>query len=260
MRTITVGSRKGGVTKSTTTVNTAYEIARTGKRVLVVDLDSQANASNFLRPGRTPYFIGDALMDRKFDVRQAIYPAIVKGVEQDNLHVLMGRDGDVMSKLEMDMMSLQRREERLSIHLQSIQEEYDFVFIDTAPASLVLLMNAVYASEEFIIPVDFTENGLGGAESILQHIQDVKFIEEDEINYIILPSKINKIARNSLKYGLEFCKIRFPDNTADTIIWDHPGAFRDAEYRHLPVSVAKPASEAAMFYKRFAKEIINNVA
>lgn len=163
-----------------------------------------------------------------------------------------------MSKLDMDMMSLQRREQRLELHLKAVRESFDYIVIDTSPSSNVLMMNAVTAADEFIFPTDFTEHSLDGIETVLEHIQDVKFIEEDEINYLVVPSKVNKSAKKSLTYGRDYCSERFPDNTAQTYIWEKIAAFRDAELKHLPVSVAQPASEAAMYYKRLAQEVIDN--
>lgn len=258
-RVINVAQRKGGVTKTTTAINLAYELSNKGNNVLLIDLDSQADASKFYSTMDCEYYVGDLLLDRKFDIKKAIYPAKVKGEPQKNLSIICGRSGDAMSKLDMDMMSLQKREQRLELHLYAVRDSFDFVIIDTSPSSNVLLMNAVSAADEFLFPTDFTEHSFDGIDTVLEHIQDVKFIEEDEINYLVVPSKIHRTAKRSLGYGKDYCSERFPDNTASTYIWEKVADFRDAELRHLPVSVARPSSESAMYYKRLAQEVIENV-
>ncbi|KEY91493.1 chromosomal partitioning protein (plasmid) [Candidatus Photodesmus blepharus] len=257
-RIINIAQRKGGVTKTTIAVNLAYELSRKYSNILIIDLDSQSDSSKFFSAIDTEFYVGDVLLNRKFDIMKAVYPAKVKGSCQENLSIICGRSGDLMSKLEMDMMGLQRREQRLDLHLSAIKEKFDFIIIDTSPSSNILMMNAVSASNEFIFPTDFSEHSLDGIETILDHIQDVKFIDENEINFLVVPSKVNKSAKKSLRYGKNYCFERFPNNTAKTYIWEKLGAFRNAELRHLPVSVAQPASEAAMYYKRFSEEVINN--
>lgn len=254
-RIIMVGCRKGGVTKTTTTVNLAYELSQLGNRVLVLDFDGQGDSTKFLTNDDCEYYIGDALLDRKFDISKAIYPAIVANKEQDNLHIIPGRRGDIMTKLDMDMISLTRREERLKLHLSKITDNYDFILIDTNPGTSVLGLNAVMAATEFIFPTEFKEHSLDGVEALIEHIQDVKFIEEDEISFLVVASKINKTAKKSLAYGQEYLASRWPNNTAKTIIWDR-SLFAESEYEHEPASVINRGHVAARYYKELAKEII----
>ena len=115
VRICMIGCRKGGVTKTTTTVNLGYELSQLGHNVLIIDIDGQGDTTKYFGQTESEFFIGDTLRDRKFDFRKAIYPAIVKGVEQDRLHIVPARGGDIMTKLDMDMISLPRREERLKI-------------------------------------------------------------------------------------------------------------------------------------------------
>lgn len=258
-RIICVANGKGGVNKTTTTVNLGYELAKKGFRVLFVDFDSQSDLSKYFTNMDSEFYIGDVLLDHKFDIQKAIYPAIIKGDEMPNLYIIPGRTRDVMTKLDMDMVSLQRREQRLEMQLKKVADEFDFVICDTPPTANTLVMNAVNAADEFIIPTEFKSNSLDGIDTVLDHIQEVKFCEEDEINFLVVPSKIDKRAKKSLTYGIEYCEERFPDNTAKTTIWQRSD-FTDAEFRSLPCSVANPASEAAMYYKNLANEVINNVA
>lgn len=258
MRVITIAGRKGGIKKTTTTVNTAYELSQKGKRVLVVDFDGQGDATSFYRRDITEFYVADILLNRKFDINKAIYPAMIKGQEQDNLFIIPARGGDLMSKLNMDMVSLPKREERLLRHLEVVQNQFDFVLIDTSPETNILSMNAVIAANEFIFPTTFTDRSFEGIDVLIEHIQDAKFIDEDEIDYLILPVGIDKRVKSTYVYGREYLAERFPHNIAQTTIWHRQSDFENAEFDHVPVSVYKSSSATAMYYKNFAKEVIDN--
>ena len=257
-RIIMIGCRKGGVTKTTTTVNLGYEISQYGKKVLVLDFDGQGDSTKYYGREDSEYYIGDALLDRKFDIKKAIYPAIINDVEQDLLHIIPGRRGDVMTKLDMDMISLTRREERLKLHLEKVKENYDFILIDTNPGTSVLGLNAVMAATEYLFPTEYKEHSLDGVETLLEHIQDVKFVDEHEIKFMVVPSKINKVAKKALDYGSGYLAERWPNNIAKTTIWDR-SLFTEAEMEHEPASVINRGHVAARYYKELAKEVIANV-
>ena len=256
-RVIMIGCRKGGVTKTTTTINLGYELSQSGKRVLVLDFDGQGDSTKFYGQEESEFYIGDALLDRKFDIKKAIYPAIIKGEEQENLHIIPGRRGDVMTKLDMDMISLTRREERLKLHLDKVRGEYDFILIDTNPGTSVLGLNAVMAATEYLFPTEYKEHSLDGVETLLEHITDVKFCEEDEIKFLVVPSKVSKAAKKSLDYGVEYLSGRWPDNTSKTTIYDR-SLFTEAEMEHEPASVINRGHVAARYYKDLAREVIAN--
>ncbi|MGR5347157.1 ParA family protein [Vibrio mediterranei] len=258
-RIITISCQKGGVGKSTTTINLAYELVRKGKRVLVLDFDSQGDTTKYLssRSEDESYYIGDVLLNRKFDISQAIYPAVIAGETVPDLFILKGRSGDAMTKLALDMSALPKREERLNMHLSTIKHEFDFILIDTPPNANVLLMNAVISADEFIFPSEYKEHSFDGVEGVINHICEVTFSEEEELDFMIVPTKISKSATRALGYGREYLESRFPDNTSETTIW-HREVFADAERVHKPMSMFKPSSEAAMFYKNLAKEVIAN--
>ena len=258
MRVITIAGRKGGIKKTTTTVNTAYELSQKGKRVLVIDFDGQGDATSFYRRDKTEFYIADVLLDRKFDINKAIYPALIKGVDQDKLFIIPARGGDVMSKLNMDMVSLPKREERLLRHLDLVKDKFDFVLIDTSPETSILSMNAVIAADEFIFPTTFTDRSFEGIDVLIEHIQDAKFIDEDEIDYLILPVGIDERVKSTYAYGREYLAERFPHNIAQTTVWHRQSDFENAELDHVPVSVYKSSSATAMYYKNFAKEVIDN--
>ncbi|NOH36535.1 ParA family protein [Vibrio chagasii] len=256
-RIIMIGCRKGGVTKTTTTVNLGYELSQQGKSVLILDFDGQGDSTKFYGREDSEHYIGDALLDRKFDIKEAIYPAIINGEPQERLHIIPGRRGDIMTKLDMDMISLTRREERLKLHLEKLKGCYDFILIDTNPGTSVLGLNAVMAATEYLFPTEYKEHSLDGVETLLEHIQDVKFVEETEIKFLVVPSKVSKTAKKALDYGTGYLRERWPENTAKTTIWER-SLFTEAEMEHEPASIVNRGHVAALYYKELAKEVINN--
>lgn len=256
-RIIMIGVRKGGVGKTTATVNLGYELSQQGKRVLLLDFDGQGDLTKFYGQTESEFYVGDALLDRKFDFNKVIYPAIIKGKDQELLHIVPGRRGDIMSKLDMDMISLPRREERLKRHLEKVQSNYDFILIDTNPGTSVLGLNAVMAATEFILPTEYKEHSLDGVETLLEHIQDVTFLDESEIKFLVVPCKVAKAETRAIAYGTAYLKSLWPDNTSSTTIYSRT-LFAEAEQEHTPASVLKPGHVAAVFYKKLAKEVIND--
>jgi chromosome partitioning protein len=237
-------------------VNLAWELYKLGNKVLVLDFDGQGDTTKFFGREDTEFYIGDALLDRKFDITKAIYPAIVSGEEQEGLDIIAGRRGDVMTKLDMDMISLPRREDRLRLHLEKVSGNYNYILIDTNPGTSVLGLNAVMAATEYLFPTEFKEHSLDGVETLIEHICDVKFIDEDEIRFIVVPSKIAKAEKKALAYGTEYLQERWPNNHSKTVIWAR-SLFTEAEYSHEPASVISAGHVAARYYKELAKEFIN---
>jgi len=258
-RIIMIGTRKGGEGKTTTVVNLAYELTRYGKRVLVLDMDGQAHATKYFKRLDTELFLGDLLLNRKFDITKVIYPAIINGQEQLYLHIIPSRKGDAMSKLDINMISLPRREERLSLHLENVKDDYDFILIDTNPGTSVLSLNAVTAADEFIFPTGYKENSIEGVEMLIEHIEETTFVDEDELKFMILPTKVNKSATLARAEWKSYLENRFPGNFTEKPEIISKEVFAHAEAAKEPMSVFKKGDPAAMYYKDFAKKVIDNV-
>lgn len=255
-----ITARKGGVCKTTITVNLAYTLARLGKKVLIIDLDAQADSTKFYRAGRSDFYIGDVLLERKFDIRKAIYKAQVKGEELENLHIIPGRPNDEMTVLDRQVFSLSRSEERLTYQLNKLDtDEYDFLLIDTSPTATTLSMNATMACDEFLFPTDFTGLSLDGIDSIIEHIQDLKLIEEDEINFLVVPSSVDKKSVKTVRYGEEYIAAKYPDNRTKTVIWQKPAIFNEAVLRFLPIAAISNSDISSIHYKELAQEVLDNV-
>jgi chromosome partitioning protein len=166
MRMIAVMNQKGGVGKTTTTMNLAHAIAQAGKNTLAVDLDPQAHLTAGLGLLHRPQQgIADVLLDDT-DVSKVIIPA------RDNLDLVPA--GDRLGELEHLTEGGSKRGWLLRDALQSEMENYDYIFIDCPPSSGILGVNALLAAKEVLIPVSgdfFALQGLSRLMSIFQHIE-----------------------------------------------------------------------------------------
>jgi chromosome partitioning protein len=168
IKTIPIINNKGGVGKTTTTVNLAAGLGRAGRRVLVVDLDSQGSASFALGIDRENLDPGTASV--LFGEKR---PAeVIRSTRTENVDVLPGslRLADADTKLS----SAEQREKRLGRSLTSVQEAYDTILIDCAPSTSLLTINALVAADAFIIPVPPSYLSLEGVVSLGEVVKNVR--------------------------------------------------------------------------------------
>ncbi len=157
-RTISIANQKGGVGKTTTAINLSAALARKGTPVLLIDMDPQGNASSGLGLDKDSVTTGTADVLVGFrDLRSAVLPTA-----DDHLDVLPATRSLV--GLEVELVSLPRRELRLHEALQDLPRQYDYVFIDCPPSLNLLTVNALAASDSVLIPLQaeyFAMEGLG---------------------------------------------------------------------------------------------------
>lgn len=169
-RIITVSNQKGGVGKTTTTVNLASALARRGANVLVIDLDPQGNASTALgvphRPEITSVYdvlIGEA------DIAEALQPS----TDHENLACVPSTIN--LAGAEIELVSLVAREQRLrtalTAFLASSETKYHYVFIDCPPSLGLLTVNAFVAGGEVLIPIQCEYYALEGLSQLLGNIE-----------------------------------------------------------------------------------------
>ena len=169
-RVITVSNQKGGVGKTTTTVNLASALARRGARVLVIDLDPQGNASTALgvmhRPEVTSVY--DVLLG-DHDIDDALQPTT------DNENLLCVPSTINLAGAEIELVSLVAREQRLRTALQEFldaaEEPFHYVFIDCPPSLGLLTVNAFVAADEVLIPIQCEYYALEGLSQLLGNIE-----------------------------------------------------------------------------------------
>jgi len=169
-RIISIMNQKGGVGKTTTTLNLGAALALRGKRVLLVDLDPQANLTRGLglRAADLSQSVYELLTNSKADAR-----AVIQKSQWDNLHLVPSHID--LSGAEIELVPMMGRETRLKQSLDPVIGEYDYVIIDCLPSLSLLTVNAMVASTEALVPLQahpFALEGLGKLFEIAGMVRD----------------------------------------------------------------------------------------
>ena len=164
---VAIANQKGGVGKTTTAVNLASCVANTGKSVLLVDMDSQANATSGygISPREAKYTVYDVLINDT-DIREAIVKSEY-GVDILPSHI-------DLAGAEIEMVMLEKREYILKNALNSIRHLYDYIFIDCPPSLGLLSLNALAASNSVLIPIQPEYYALEGVSKLINTIKQIK--------------------------------------------------------------------------------------
>lgn len=177
---ISIINQKGGVGKTTTCINLAVSLVQMGKKVLAIDLDSQANLTmgmGYADPDEIPIKLAD-LLQAEIMKRTGGQKSAAIGTKEDFILTAHGVDfipsSLDLAGLELTLMNTIGRETVLKSFLEQFRTDYDFVLIDCLPSLGIFTVNALTASDEIIIPVQAQFFGAKGVEALLQSVESVQ--------------------------------------------------------------------------------------
>ena len=172
---LAVTNQKGGVGKTTTSVNLAASLAETGRRVLLIDLDAQGNAT--MGSGIDKHEVertGYDLLTGLIDIHSVIVPAADAGYD------LLPGNAD-LTAAEVELMQKDDRERRLRAALVYVQNDYDLVIIDCPPSLNMLTVNALAAAHGVLIPIQCEYYALEGLSALLDTVEQVRSAVNPEL-------------------------------------------------------------------------------
>ena len=249
-RVIAIANQKGGVGKTTTTINLGAGLAELGYRVLVIDLDPQGNATTGLGIERKNFehSMYDVIM-REQPLEDCIEPTSVK-----NLFVAPATLD--LSGVEIELVPAFSRELRLKRALDPILEEFDFVMIDCPPSLGLITINALAAAHEVLVPIQCEYYALEGLSQLRSTLKLVggNLNQDLELSTIVL-TMYDARTRLAADVAADVAE-HFPDEVCRTII---PRTVRLSEAPSFgqPITTFDPSSRGAQAYRDLAKEVSN---
>ncbi len=253
-----IANQKGGVGKTTTTVNLAAGLAQIGQRVLMVDLDPQGNATmgSGVDKRKLALSIYDVLLESA-----SIADARVKSsklVEAGCSYDILGANRE-LAGAEVELVDVERREKRLKNALAAVDRDYDFILIDCPPSLSLLTLNGLCSAHGVIVPMQCEYFALEGLTDLVNTIKQVHANLNKELAIIGL-LRVMFDPRITLQQQVsDQLKSHFGDKVFNTVI---PRNVRLAEAPSygLPGVVFDPSSKGAQAFTTFAVEMVERVA
>ncbi|MDP2416716.1 MAG: AAA family ATPase [Hydrogenophaga sp.] len=245
-----VANQKGGVGKTTTTVNLAAGLAQLGQRVLMVDLDPQGNATmgSGVDKRSLALSVYDVLLESA-SVAQAAIRAEKCGYD------VLGSNRE-LAGAEVELVGLERRDQRLKTALAAVATSYDFVLIDCPPSLSMLTLNGLCSANGVIVPMQCEYFALEGLTDLVNTIKQVHANLNKDLQIIGL-LRVMFDPRITLQSQVsDQLKAHFGDKVFDSVI---PRNVRLAEAPSygLPGVVFDPSAKGSQAFVAFAQEIVN---
>ncbi len=247
-----VANQKGGVGKTTTTVNLAAGLAKVGQRVLMIDLDPQGNAT-----------MGSGVDKRK--LRLSVYDVLLESASVREAAVLSEKCGyhvlganRELAGAEVELVTLDHREKRLKGALAEVADDYDFVLVDCPPSLSMLTLNGLCAANGVVVPMQCEYFALEGLTDLVNTIKQVHANLNKDLQIIGL-LRVMFDPRITLQQQVsEQLKSHFGDKVFNSVI---PRNVRLAEAPSygLPGVVFDPSARGSQAFVEFAREMVERI-
>lgn len=246
-RVLALANQKGGVAKTTSTLNLGVALVELGYRVLGIDMDPQGNLT--MSQGLNPE-----------DIHPSMFNVLVQGVDMRD--VIYRREIDIaassidLAGADMSLSSVIGRERVLSKALLMVRDEYDFILIDTPPSLGLLTLNALTASDAVIVPVQCEYLSLRGLAQLERTLELVRDNLNPAVHIAgILPTMYDSRTIHGNE-AIEILRESFGDVVFKTVV-KKTIKFAEAPVRGQSVIKYAPQSEAAEVYRALAREVLN---